>query len=116
MVFSLLVLLCSPQYKTVYNPLLKTCDRHLQSHSNEKAVTCFSETANGGRKLLAVGCNWFISRRREKKKQGKQHKLAQLIKVIHTLANLSIVIPELIKFRTIECLGHLHIFSIPCAI
>ena len=63
----------------------------------------------------AVVINCFVSRRTEKKKQRK-HQLAQLIKVIITLAMLFIVIPELTKFRTTKCLGHLHIVRMPLVI
>ena len=55
----------------------------------------------------------FVSRRTEKKEQRKHHQLAQIIKVINTLAILFIVIPELTKFRTTNCLGHLHIVRMP---
>ena len=57
--------------------------------------------------------NCFVSRRTEKKKRRKHHQLAQLIKVINTLAILFIVIPELTKYRTTKCLGHLHIVRMP---
>ena len=57
-----------------------------------------------------LGLKCFVSRRTEKKKQRKHHPLAQLIKVINTLAILFIVIPELTKFRTTKCLGHLLCF------
>ena len=50
----------------------------------------------------------IVSRRTEKKKQRKRHQLAQIIKVVNTLATLFIVIPKFIKFRTTYCLGHLH--------
>ena len=82
MVFSLLLLLCSPE--------------------------------NGGRSEgLQRVINCVVSRRTEKKKQRKHHQLAQLIKVINTLAILFIMIPELTKFRTIKCLSHLHIVRMP---
>ena len=55
----------------------------------------------------------FVSRRTEKKKQRKHYQLAQIIKVINTLATLLIVIPELTKFRMTNCLGHLHIVRMP---
>ena len=95
MVFSLLLLLCSPRYET-----LAGC-----------RMTCYSETimAVGPSPVLGLKC--FVSRRTEKKKQRKHHPLAQLIKVINTLAILFIVIPELTKFRTTKCLGHLLCFS-----
>ena len=79
-------------------------------------MTCSSKTENGVRcKVLAVpvGYELFVSRRTEKKEQRRHHQLAQLIKVINTLAILFIVIPELTKFRTIKCFGHLHIVSMP---
>ena len=56
----------------------------------------------------AVVLKCFVARRTEKKKQRKHHQLAQLIRVINTLAILFIVTPELTKFRTTNCLGHLH--------
>ena len=55
----------------------------------------------------------FVSRRTERKKQRKHYQLAQIIKVMNTLATLFIVIPELTKFRTTNCLGHLHIVRMP---
>ena len=63
--------------------------------------------------LLLSSDKLLVSRRTEKKKQRKHHQLAQLIKVMNTLAILFIVIPELTKFRTIKCLGHLNIVSMP---
>ena len=73
-------------------------------------MTSSSVTENGGRlEGLQRVINCVVSRRTEKKKQRKRHKLAQLIKVINTLAILFIMIPELTKFRTIKNLGHLHI-------
>ena len=49
---------------------------------------------------FTVVINSFVSRRTNKKKQRKHNQLAQLIKVVNTLAILFIVIPELTKFRT----------------
>ena len=70
--------------------------RHFQFHSN---------SSEGLQRVI----NCVVSRRTEKKKQRKHHQLAQLIKVINTLAILFLVILELTKFRTIKCiLGHLQ--------
>ena len=79
----------------------------------KKSVTC------SVRLQMAVVSSspWVMNcsrlRRTEKRKQRKHHQLAKLIKVINTSAILFIVIPELTKFRTNKCLGHLHIFRIP---
>ena len=57
------------------------------------------------RQQMAVGASpavvlkCFVSRRTKKKKQRKHHQLAQLIKVVNTLAILFIVITELTIFK-----------------
>ena len=75
MVSSLVLLLCSPRYKT-----------SLLSHD------MFDDTENGGRNVIAVGYKLFVPRRTVKRKKRKHHQLAQIIKVINTVAILFIVI------------------------
>ena len=117
MVFYLLLLLCSPRCRTVWfvTHIKKDTFAILQSHSNIVTVL---------RKILShvpvrlqndVGYKRGEQRRTEKKKQIKHHQLAQLIKLINTLAILFVVILELTKFRTMTCLelGHLHIVRMP---
>ena len=112
MVFSLLLLLCSPRCITFCNP------RHFAVSLEHVTITSHVRVRlqNGGRILLAVGCSGLqnvLHRGERETKQRKHHRLAQLIKVINTVAILFVVISELTKFRTIKCLGHLHIVRMP---
>ena len=124
--------LCSPRCRTVYNPPLERWDHHFAVSLKHVTVTALSFFARifislRRRNLSHVQVRlqmavvsfslWVMNcsplRRTEKRKQRKQQQLAKLIKVINTSAILFIVIPELTKFRTNKCLGHLHIFRIP---
>ena len=126
-VLSLLLLLCSPRYKTLFQPLLeKLRPPSLSSHSNascdspqgdlnfasqENAVTCSSETRE-----MAVAASHAVVNTMfciEEKREGEAEKTPSTCSNNNTLAILFIVIPELTKFRTTNCLGHLHIVRMP---